>query len=148
MYYFNCKSENIGLTPKDVEDREIIVYYGNLSTRQLTDLEKLKSIKMITGFIDYHEEDASYLKELECIGESALFRKIKSSKGLENLSNVTVSMYLNSIEDVSSFDNLKSVGQYVLAPNYSDDYMESEEFLAIIKEEKERKLIETEKKTK
>lgn len=148
MYYFDCKSENIGLTPRDVEDREIIVYYGNLSTRQLTDLDKLKSIKMVTGFIDYNEEDASYLKELQCIGESALFRKIKSSKGLENLSNVTVSMYLNSIEDISNFDSLKSVGQYIFAPNYSEDYMESEEFLDIIKEEKERKLIEVSKKSK
>lgn len=148
MYYFDCTIENVGVTIKDVEQRDIVIYYGNLSTRQLVNHDKLKSIKMVTGYLDYSEDDASCLQELQCVGESAMLRKIKSSVGLEKLSNVTKCMYLNNIEDISSFDSLKSVGEYILAPKYSDDYIESEEFLEIIEKERERKLTEDGKKSK
>lgn len=134
MYYFDCGEENIGYTPRDFSNRDIVVYIGDLPVRKVEFMDKLASLKMIIGTFDYtNETDASYLENLICVDGSALFRNLKSSKGLDNLKNINGNAYFNSLNDVSGFKNLKNIGGYILAPEFSDDYLESIDFLNIIK---------------
>ena len=147
LYYFDCQKENIATTKKDLESGNIIIYDGNLATKNIVNLENLKTIKMITGALDYSEDDPKYLSSLICVGDSALLRNIKTSKGLESLSTINGSAYFNELEDVGHFESLKSVGEYVLVPNFSDNYMESEEFTSLVIKEREKNL-ETTKKMK
>ncbi len=140
---FSCQEDDVVSSIEALKKGNAVVYLGDLRVSKVEEKENLRKIKMVTGLLDAtNEKELSYFSSLVAVGESLWAKDMILSKGLENLETINGNFYCNSLRNGKGLKHLKSVGSYIYAPYYSEEYMEDTLFLEKLKEDRSYEIQE------